>query len=547
MAADSKTVNGNYGAQYPHSKAESFVPSQGLNASNGNTPVGVSGEDVATTTAPTSSEPTGAGEANKAPSKDEVGWYFVESYYTTLSKNPETLYLYYNKQSQFVSGVETQKVDVSVGQRAINDRIKQLEFQDCKVIGEISNKAAAHRKFVQTFVLAEQPKGYFVLNDIFRYILEDEEEEMEDGEVASEEAAPTLDPEPEPEHDAEQVDKKLEEEILKPNPDRDVPNDATPANPYTPSEVVEVAEDAPAAAVKGSDEDPAEILEQAANTASVTAEDESQAEKPRDPDPTPVASPPRSAKVAPVDSISSAAPAAPPKPAAPKTWANLVAANRVAPPAVPNGASSNNSSAIPLATQPKATPSSTNQSVTPPASANEDAPAKTQQNGNAGWQMAGSDNSKKQGRQHSQSVPGSQENVLGYVKNVTDKVDASILKTTLAQYGKLVYFDVSRPKNCAFVEFADAAAYNAAVAANPHSIGGEQIYVEERRPRANAYGGNFAGRGGMRGGRGGNEGRPGSSQGRGGFPKDGGRGGYVNRGGRGGNVPPRGRGQSQAA
>ena len=391
-------------------------------------------------------------------------------------------------------------------------------------------------------------------------------------------AAPTLDPEPEPvpepatltssadpaqqEHDAEQVDKKLEEEILKPNPDRDVPNDATPANRYTPSEVVEVAEDAPAAAVKGSDEDPAEILEQAANTASVTAEDESQAEKPRDPDPTPVASPPKSAKVAPVDSISSAAP---PKPAAPKTWANLVAANRVAPPAVPNGASSNNSSAIPLATQPKAIQSSTNQSVTPPASANEDAPAKTQQNGNAGWQMAGSDNSKKQGRQHSQSMPGSQENVLGYVKNVTDKVDASILKTTLAQYGKLVYFDVSRPKvcidavpslkylnlnheqNCAFVEFADAAAYNAAVAANPHSIGGEQIYVEERRPRANAYGGNFAGRGGMRGGRGGNEGRPGSSQGRGGFPKDGGRGGYVNRGGRGGNVPPRGRGQPQAA
>lgn len=271
-------------------------------------------------------------------------------------------------------------------------------------------------------------------------------------------AAPTLDPEPEPvpepptltssadpaqqEHDAEQVDKKLEEEVLKPTPDRDLPNDATPANRYTPSEVIDVAEDAPAAAVKGSDEDPAEISEQAANTASITAEDESRPEKPRDPDPTPVASPPKSAKVAPVDSVSSAAPAAPPKP----TWANLVAANRVAPPAVPNGASSNNSSATPLATQPKATPSSTNRSVTPPASANEDAPAKTQQNGNAGWQMAGSDNSKKQGRQHSQSVSGSQENVLGYVKNVTDKVDASILKTTLAQYGKLVYFDVSRPK-----------------------------------------------------------------------------------------------------
>ena len=93
MATDSKAVNGSYGAQYPYGQAESFVPPQGLNASNGNTPAGITGEDVAVTSAAISSESTGAGDANKAPSKDEVGWYFVESYYTTLSKNPETLYV----------------------------------------------------------------------------------------------------------------------------------------------------------------------------------------------------------------------------------------------------------------------------------------------------------------------------------------------------------------------------------------------------------------------------------------------------------------------
>ena len=386
-------------------------------------------------------------------------------------------------------------------------------------------------------------------------------------------AAPTLEPEPEPEpepvpepttltssasptrqeHDAKQLDKKLEEEaVQKSTSDQELLSDATPANGFTTSEAVDVAEDAPAAAsaVQGADEAIVDAPEQAAEIAAV--EDEAQPEKPRDPDSTPVASPPRPAKAAPVESAPSATPAVPPKPAAPKTWANLVAANRVAP-AVPNGASSNSSTATPPAPLTKATPSSVNRSITPPISANEDSPAKSQQNGNAGWQMAGSDNNKKQGRQHSQSLPGSQENVLGYVKNVTDKVDASILKTTLAQYGRLVYFDVSRPKvctetilrskialsqqqNCAFVEFADAAAYNAAVAANPHSIGGEQIYVEERRPRANAYGGNFAGRGGTRGGRGGNEGRPGSSPASRGFQKDGGRAGYR-----------RGRGQPQAA
>ena len=103
-------------------------------------------------------------------------------------------------------------------------------------------------------------------------------------------------------------------------------------------------------------------------------------------------------------------------------------------------------------------------------------------------------------------------------------------------------------QNCAFIEYADAAAYNAAVAANPHNIGGEQIFVEERRPRANAYGGNMAQRGGVRGGRGGNENFRGNNQGRGGFNKDGGRGGFNNRGGRGGAMPPKARnGQAQAA
>ena len=358
--------------------------------------------------------------------------------------------------------------------QAINDRIKELDFQDCKVrvsnvdsqesfknivvqvIGEISNKAAAHRKFVQTFVLAEQPKGYFVLNDIFRYIVEDEEEEIENGQAASEEPATNLatEPEPEPatltssadpvqqEHDAEHVDKKLEEEVLqKPSAVDETPADVAPADDFTAPEVVEVnhAEDAPAVAVNESEEAP-EVHQQAAETAAV--EDLIKPEKPRDPDPTPVASPP---KPAPAALVEAPAPAAPPKPAAPKTWANLVAANRVAAPAVPNNPPSN-TVATPAPPQPKAAPSSTNRSATPPTSASEESPIKAQQNGNAGWQMAGSDNNKKQGRQHSQSVSGNQENVLGYVKNVTEKVDASILKSTLLQYGKLAYFDVSRQK-----------------------------------------------------------------------------------------------------
>jgi hypothetical protein len=323
-----------------------------------------------------------------------------------------------------------------------------------QVIGEISNKATAHRKFVQTFILAEQPKGYFVLNDIFRYIIEDEDEGMENGQITNEDTAaaeaepstlPSSNDVVQQDHDTEHADKEIEEELLyKPIPAKPETTDVTSANSDTVTDAVEVnpTETAPVAAVKKPEES-AEAPEQTAEA--VAKEDEQvEPEKPRDPDPTPIASPAKPAKASPVEEP---VPAASAKPAAPKTWANLVAANRVAAPAVPSGALPT-STATPPTSQTKAAPSTTNRSATPPPAASEEHPVKAQQNGNSGWQMAGSDNSKKQGRQHgsSPSVSGTPEVFLGYVKNVTDKVDASILKTTLSQYGKLLYFDVSRPK-----------------------------------------------------------------------------------------------------
>lgn len=38
-------------------------------------------------------EQTTSGGTNHDLSKDEVGWYFVEQYYTTLSKSPEKLHV----------------------------------------------------------------------------------------------------------------------------------------------------------------------------------------------------------------------------------------------------------------------------------------------------------------------------------------------------------------------------------------------------------------------------------------------------------------------
>lgn len=79
-------------------------------------------------------------------------------------------------------------------------------------------------------------------------------------------------------------------------------------------------------------------------------------------------------------------------------------------------------------------------------------------------------------------------------------------------------------QNCAFVDFKTPAAFQAAVNANPHTVNGLEIKVEERKLRPqSSFGNNFRGGPGGRG-----RGFPG--QNRGGFQ----------RGGRGGSVRGRG-------
>lgn len=79
------------------------------------------------------------------------------------------------------------------------------------------------------------------------------------------------------------------------------------------------------------------------------------------------------------------------------------------------------------------------------------------------------------------------------------------------------------PQNCAFVDFKTPAGYQAAVAANPHTVDGVELKVEERRTRPQQFpafprgGGSQRGRGGPGGPRGGfvPRGRGGAPRGRG--------------------------------
>ncbi|KAJ9207908.1 hypothetical protein DTO166G4_3498 [Paecilomyces variotii] len=542
-------VNGNYAAHhayatepYGHNHVSNFQPAQS------STPM---------------SAQTNETQKNEIP-KDEVGWFFVEQYYTTLSRSPEKLHLFYSRRSQFVSGSEAESVPVAVGQKAIHEKIKQLDFQDCKVrvlnvdsqasfdnilvcvIGEISNRSEPSRKFVQTFVLAEQPNGYYVLNDVFRYLIDEEEEIVADEagaieptntheeataeapvEVEAETSKPAVEAQVDNETAAHVVDEKLEEAATNGENEK-VPKVAAQA-PETAAEPEKPAEAAPAEAIPA---EPEAVEE----------------EKPKSPAPTPAAAPAKGTTPSPEKENVAPAKAAP---ALPKTWANIASKSgaAVATPVIPVAPPKPAAASAPQQPQqqtqqqpqqqPQQPQQQQQQPATPSAPVSEKGVSQPSSNDGSGWQTAGADHGKRQSR------AGEEQNVLAYIKNVTEKVDAGLLKQTLSRYGKIKYFDVSRQKNCAFVEFADPAGYAAAVAANPHQIGSEQIVVEERRPRSNAYGGNAnfgAGRGGARG-----RGDRAGSQGRGGgFQRDSGRGGFAPRG-RGGNVAPKGRSQAQAA
>ena len=456
----------------------------------------------------------------------------------------------------------------------IQDRIKELDFQDCKVrvsnvdsqashdniviqvIGETSNKAGAPKKFVQTFVLAQQPSGYFVLNDILRYIDEESDDEPTEAarekdaaaqepvavtaaETKEEAAAPAAEPTEAsaPALDAGVVDQKLEE-VTKETATEDVAKAQVPAE--TTATAVETAAKPQAEQVPDPDTTAREVAEEAAK----------EVEKPADPSPTPVQTrqPPPAPAAAPV-----AAPAQPPKP---MTWASRAAAAANPRPVVPLPKTASPAAqprpaapAQPAAAQAAAPVTQAAVEPSTPAAPAKDAPTE--------WQTAGAD-SKRQNRPQSISGPQhDKEGKMGYVKFVNDKVKSEDLQAALAQHGELSYFDINRQKvscqdhvytiitltksqSCAFVEFASPAGYQSAIAANPHTVNGESVVVEPRRPKAGAYGGSnyTAGRGNASNrGRGGFDGnRSGSQGGRGGF-------GGQNRP-RGGAA--RGRGASQA-
>lgn len=306
------------------------------------------------------------------------------------------------------------------------------------MIGETSNKSAELKKFVQTFVLAQQPTGYFVLNDIFRYINEEGEEEVVDAAAPQDESAagPLVEDVEMPKAqsaaeepaaaalDVSKVDKELKDTI------EAEPVAEAPATNGTP-----VAEaEAPAAVVEEAILTP-EVAEKA-------VQEENQVETPAEPAPTP-------SSTRTTTSTKPAAPAQPAAPAKPLTWASRAAAAAGPPkPAVPVVAPKTSTPPAQARAPPAAQPTKPAQAQPAPAPATTEKD-KENSNPSGGWQNVGSDHAKRQNRPQSISAPPEKEGTMGYVRNVTEKVQADDLRAALSSFGQLIYFDINRSKVCA--------------------------------------------------------------------------------------------------
>ncbi|KAH7920180.1 hypothetical protein BV22DRAFT_1040135 [Leucogyrophana mollusca] len=475
---------------------------------------------------------------NVVPS--EVGWQFVPQYYTFVNKQPNRLHCFYTKTSTFIHGTEGEDIKPCYGQQEIHNKITSIGFQDCKVfihsvdaqssanggiiiqvIGEMSNHGEPWRKFVQTFFLAEQPNGYFVLNDIFRFL---KEEAVEDD--ASEPDSSAV-PEPAPAQAAP-------EPVVEPPP-------APPREPTPPPPAPVVEEEAPTTVIPepaSPPPAPEPKLQQVNGVHHAEPEPELAAPEPpvEDspapstapslPEPAPPAPAPAPQVAAPPPAASPAPPpvaqpqqppAAPaPQPSAPKTWANLAATN-------------SKKWGAQVATESKGTSEV-------PVTSSSPAPASGSQSPAPHGPPRGQPHHVP--RDHS-AVAAAQSVATPqcFVKGVVEVVSQQQLTQVLSQrFGPVKEAEIVRSKACAFLEFTTLeAAKKAIIASLPQNQGGEggiridvggevgqvRIVVETRkergdRPPTRPRGGapmNGEARGAFRGGRGGPGGR-----GRGGPP-----------------------------
>ncbi|XP_022758532.1 putative G3BP-like protein [Durio zibethinus] len=125
--------------------------------------------------------------ATSYPGPVQVGSYFVGQYYQVLQQQPDLVHQFYSDGSTMIrvngdssesasAMLEIHTLVMSLNFTAIQIKtINSLDSWNGGVLVMVSGSVKikdfnGRRKFVQTFFLAPQDKGYFVLNDIFQFV-----------------------------------------------------------------------------------------------------------------------------------------------------------------------------------------------------------------------------------------------------------------------------------------------------------------------------------------------------------------------------------------
>ncbi|XP_047951529.1 nuclear transport factor 2-like isoform X2 [Salvia hispanica] len=166
----------------------------------------------------------------RAPSAQMIGDAFVEQYYHILHRSPELVYRFYQDASMLSRPDLNGDMKTVTTMKCINDEICNLDYKNNKpeiktadaqssfkegvivlVTGCLTGKDNMRRKFTQTFFLAPQDKGYYVFNDVFRYVDESKSDAVSDvATVADDIPSSSLTQHPEP---VQVVDLPKEENI----------------------------------------------------------------------------------------------------------------------------------------------------------------------------------------------------------------------------------------------------------------------------------------------------------------------------------------------
>ncbi|XP_072974206.1 nuclear transport factor 2-like [Typha angustifolia] len=132
--------------------------------------------------------------AGSTPTSQVVGNAFVHQYYNILHQSPDLVYRFYQEDSKLSRPGPDGVLSSVTTMHAINEKILAMDYHEVKaeistvasqeslgsgvlvlVTGCLTGSDNIKKHFTQSFFLAPQDKGYYVLNDIFRYVKEDEE------------------------------------------------------------------------------------------------------------------------------------------------------------------------------------------------------------------------------------------------------------------------------------------------------------------------------------------------------------------------------------